>query len=367
MDLSVVIPCLNESETLAICIEKAKKQINKLKLNAEIIISDNGSTDGSQEIAINLGATVSSCNIKGYGSAVINGIKNSKGKFILIADGDDSYNFNDLPKFYEKINQGYDLVQGCRMPAGGGKIEKGAMPLSHRIIGNPFFSKLVKLFYNVQFNDVYCGMKIIRNDFFKNSNFFSEGMVFCLEILIKSKIMEAKVSEVPITLHKDGRINSKSHLKTIKDGLKTLKFILISSPKWIFFFPSILSFFICSSFFLFILNSTNYNFTNIKIITLMLFFYTSFQFFMLGLFSSLRAKKLGLGKGLWLDKFFRLFSLRLSLIISFIIIVIPFFYLIMDYNFFSTDIVFLLLGFNIFFGVSLAGNSLTVSLLSLNK
>ena len=154
MDLSVVIPCLNESETLAICIEKAKKQIEKLNLNAEIIISDNGSTDGSQAIAIKNGAKVSPCEIKGYGSAVINGIKNSKGKFILIADGDDSYNFNDLPKFYGKINQGYDLVQGCRMPVGGGKIEKGAMPLSHRIIGNPFFSKLVKIFYNVQFNDV---------------------------------------------------------------------------------------------------------------------------------------------------------------------------------------------------------------------
>ena len=367
MDLSVVIPCLNESETLAICIEKAKKQINKLKLNAEIIISDNGSTDRSQEIAISMGAKVIPCKIKGYGSAVINGIKNSKGKFILIADGDDSYNFNDLPKFYEEINQGYDLVQGCRMPAGGGEIEKGAMPLSHRIIGNPFFSKLVKLFYNVQFNDVYCGMKIIRNDFFKNSNFFSEGMVFCLEILIKSKIMEAKVSEVPITLHKDGRINSKSHLRTIKDGLKTLKFILISSPKWMFFFPSILSLFTCLGFFLLTLNSTDYNFTNTKIITLMLLFYTSFQFFMLGLFSNLRAKNLGLSKSLWMDKFFKLFSLRLSLITSFIIIIIPFLYLIMDYKFFSEEIIFMLLSFNIFFGVSLAGNSLTISLLFLNK
>ena len=239
MDLSVVIPCLNESETLAICIKKAKNQIDKLNINAEIIVSDNGSSDGSQEIALNLGVKVSNCVKKGYGCAIINGINDSKGDYILIADADDSYDFNDLPKFYNEIKKGYNLVQGCRMPVGGGKIEKGAMPLSHRIIGNPFFSKLVKIFYDVKFNDVYCGMKIIDNEFFKNAKFFSDGWIFALEILIKSKTMKAKVTEIPITLYKDGRINSKSHLKTIKDGLKTLKFILISSPKWIFFFPSI--------------------------------------------------------------------------------------------------------------------------------
>ena len=157
MDLSVVIPCLNESETLKICIEKAKKKISELGIKGEIIISDNGSTDGSQKIAKELGAKVFDASIKGYGAAVNNGIKNSIGKYILIADGDDSYNFEDISIFYNKINEGFDLVQGCRMPSGGGKIKKGAMPISHRLIGNPMFSTLVKLFYNVKFNDVYCG------------------------------------------------------------------------------------------------------------------------------------------------------------------------------------------------------------------
>ena len=207
MDLSVVIPCLNESETLEISIKKANDQINKLKINAEIIISDNGSSDGSQSIAKKMGAKVYECKNKGYGNAVINGINNSKGKYIIIGDADNSYDFNDLPKFYNKINQGFDIIQGCRMPRGGGRIEKNAMPLTHKLVGNPFFSKLVRTFYDVKFNDVYCGMKIIRREFFKKANFFSGGMVFCLEILIKAKMMGAKADELPITLYRDGRIN----------------------------------------------------------------------------------------------------------------------------------------------------------------
>ena len=366
MDLSVVIPCLNEAETLATCLKKINKQIEKLKLNAEIIVSDNGSTDGSQEIAKEMGAKVFPCKEKGYGNAVINGIKNSKGEYILIADGDDSYDFNDLPRFYFKIKEGYDLIQGCRMPAGGGKIEKGAMPLSHRFIGNPFFSKLVKIFYNLKFNDVYCGMKIINNKFFQKANFFSGGMVFCLEILIKSKIMNAKVNEIPITLFKDGRINSKSHLKTVKDGLKTLKFILISSPKWIFFFPSILFFILSLALTFLPINNFLSGSLNIIILSFM-FFYSSFQFFMLGLFSTLRAKILGLNNDVWIDKFFKFFSLRLAFFISFIFIICPFYFEISKSQFFSNEIIFFLKCFSIFFGLSLIGNSLTISLLSLNK
>ncbi len=366
MDISVVIPCLNEADTLGICIKKAKDQIDKLNLNGEIIVSDNGSSDGSKQIALQMDAKVFDCEKKGYGSAVINGINNSKGKYILIADADDSYDFNELPKFYNKIKEGYDLVQGCRMPVGGGKIEKGAMPTSHRLIGNPFFSKLVKLFYNVKFNDVYCGMKIISKEFFKKANFFSQGMVFCLEILIKSKVMGAKVEEIPITLYRDGRINSRSHLKTIKDGLKTLKFILISSPKWIFFIPSLFFF---MSFVLLISSKTNYlnNLSiNFIILTLMTF-YMSFQLFMLGLFSSLRARNLGLSKSLWLEKFFNFFSLRLSILISVLLILIPLYFLIINVRFFSEEANLIFLSFSIFFGLSLIGNSLTISLLSLNK
>ena len=280
----------------------------------------------------------------------------------MIADGDDSYNFDDLPIFYNKIKEGYDLVQGCRLPSGGGKIEKNAMPLTHRLIGNPLFSALVKLFYNVKFNDVYCGMKIIKKDFFKSTNFFSIGMVFCLEILIKSKIMNAKVSEIPITLFKDGRIKSKSHLKTIKDGLKTLKFILISSPKWVFFIPSFLTLLACIIIIFF--NEVN----NIKTISqILILFYLSFQLFMLGLFSRLRSVNLGLNKIGWLNIFFNFFSLRTSFIISLALILFGIISVSFNLNLFDTYINDVIFYFLIFFGVSLIANSLTISLLSLNK
>lgn len=362
MDLSVVIPCLNESETLKICIQKAKNKINELGIKGEIIISDNGSTDGSQEIAINLGAKVFHASIKGYGAAVSNGIKNSTGKYILIVDGDDSYNFSDLPNFYNKIKEGYDLVQGCRLPSGGGRIEKGAMPITHRLIGNPMFTSMVKLFFNVKFNDVYCGMKIIRNDFFKEINFFSTGMVFCLEILIKSKIMNAKVSEIPITFFKDGRINARSHLKTIRDGLKTLKFILLSSPNWSFFIPSFITLSLSLVALLF------FKINNIESMFLILILlYLSFQLFMLGLFSKIRSVSLGLNKLNWLNNFFRLFSLRLSFIISFILIIYGCFGLYLDLSLVGKEIDFMIYYFLIFFGISLVANSITISLLTLNK
>ena len=150
MDISVVLPCLNESETLSTCIKKANNQIKKLGIKGEIIIADNGSDDGSIEISKKLGARVINVKNKGYGNAVRAGIKNAKGKYILIADADDSYNLNDLPKFYKKIKNGFDIIQGCRLPKGGGKIINGAMPITHKFIGNPLFSFLTKvLVYNL--------------------------------------------------------------------------------------------------------------------------------------------------------------------------------------------------------------------------
>lgn len=366
MELSVVIPCLNESETIGTCIKKAKNEINKLNISAEIIVSDNGSVDDSIEISRKLGAKIFPCIDKGYGSAVINGIKSSTGKYILIADGDDSYNFEDLPIFYNKIKEGYDLVQGCRMPSGGGKIERGAMPVTHRLIGNPLFSFLAKLFFSLPFNDVYCGMKIIRNDFFRNANFFSMGMVFCLEILIKSKVLNAKTSEIPITLFRDGRINARSHLKTISDGLKTFKFILICCPKWLYFFPSL--------FFLIIAPMTYFKLDKFlslhdyeKILVSMLMLFLSFQFFMLGLFSSLRAQNLGLYNKKWINVFFKIFNLRIALLISLIILLFSIYFLYVNIFFTSKEMGFVFFSFSIFFSISLIANSLVISLLSLDK
>jgi hypothetical protein len=252
------------------------------------------------------------------------------------------------------------------MPSGGGKIEKGAMPISHRMIGNPLFSILGKIFFSMPFNDVYCGMKIIRNNFFKNANFFSKGMVFCLEILIKSKILNAKVTEIPITLYKDGRKNARSHLRTISDGLKTLKFILICCPKWLYFLPSFSFFIIIPLVYLLLDKLTHFGIYKI-ILTNIILFFLSFQFFMLGLFASLRAKQLGLYKGVWLKKFFNFFSLKFSFFIGVFFPVLAIILQMMNIKIFSDELNFLFIIFIIFFSINLIANSLVISLLSLDK
>ena len=160
--LSVLMPWLVDSETIGKCIEKAKTQIKNLNLDAEIIVADNGSTDGSIDIAEKYGVRIIHVKEKGYGNTLNVGIKNCKGKYIFIADSDQSYDFNEISNFYNKIIQGYDLVQGCRLPSGGGSIEKGAMPITHRYIGNLNFTLMTKILFGLPFNDIYCGMKIIK-------------------------------------------------------------------------------------------------------------------------------------------------------------------------------------------------------------
>lgn len=366
MEISVVLPCLNESETLGICIKKAKKQIKDLGIKGEIIIADNGSNDGSILIAKKLGATVINVKNKGYGNVLRAGIAKSKGRFILIADSDDSYNLNDLPKFYKKINKGYDIVQGCRLPKGGGKIISGAMPITHRYIGNPLFSFLTKILYQIPFNDVYCGMKILRKDFFNKINFFSTGMVFCLEILIKSKINNAKMGELPITLFKDGRKIAKSHLKTISDGLKTLKFIMICSPKLLFFIPSGIFLLLIT-----IITSFNFNFffieTKTLLLTNFLLLFLSVQFFMLGIYSTLRAKQIHIYKGNLLNRFFKLFKLRLAIIIGLTMIIAPVLTNTFGFVFFEETYNFMFSSLIAMLGVNIIANSFFVSLLDIDE
>ena len=366
MELSVVLPCLNESETVAICIKKAKKQIQSLKIKAEIIVADNGSKDGSIKISKQLGAKVVNVKNKGYGNVLRAGIKVAKGKYILIADSDDSYNLNDLPKFYNRIKKGYDIVQGCRLPGGGGKVNKGAMPLTHKFIGNPLFSLLTKILYRIPFNDVYCGMKILRKEFFKKINFFSMGMVFCLEILIKSKINNAKMSELPITLFKDGRKIGKSHLRTISDGLKTLKFIMICSPKFIFIIPSIIFLIIIPIITVYCINYNDGDLKKIILIDFLLIF-LSIQFFMLGIYSTLRAQQIQLYNGNLLNKFFKLFKLRLAIVVSTIMITTPFFLKMIKFNLFDQSYDFILFSLIALIGIVLLANSLFISLLVIKE
>lgn len=244
LELSIVMPCLNEADTLAVCIEKAKRGIADSKINGEIIIADNGSQDGSIEIAESLGARVVHVKEKGYGNALMGGIESAQGKYVIMGDADDSYNFLEIPKFVEKLREGYDLVQGCRLPAGGGQVLPGAMPFLHRWWGNPMFSKLVRVWFNAPINDVYCGLRGFTKSLYTSLDQRCTGMEFATEMIIKSSLFNVNIAEVPITLHPDGRKSHAPHLKTFRDGWRTLRFFLMYSPRWLFLLPGILLIFL---------------------------------------------------------------------------------------------------------------------------
>ena len=236
-DLSVVIPCLNEEDTLQICLDKLVTVAKNEDFYVEVIVADNGSKDSSVQIAKSAGARVVNVATKGYGAALIGGISEAKAPFILMADADDSYDFLETPKFFQKLQEGYDLVQGCRLPKGGGKIEKNAMPWSHRYIGNPLFTSLVRRWFNSPVNDVYCGMRAFTKEFYIGLNMKCTGMEFATEMIIKAAHSNSKTVQVPITLHRDGRIQHPPHLRTIRDGWKTLCFFLICAPSKLFLVP----------------------------------------------------------------------------------------------------------------------------------
>jgi glycosyltransferase involved in cell wall biosynthesis len=244
IELSVVMPCLNESDTLAVCIEKAGRAMSENNISGEIIVADNGSTDGSTDIALSLGARVVNVKEKGYGSALMGGISAARGKFVIMGDADDSYNFLEIPKFVEKLREGYDLVQGCRLPSGGGTVLPGAMPFLHRWWGNPMFSAMARIWFYAPIHDVYCGMRGFTKSHYESLDQQCTGMEFATEMIIKSSLYRTEIAEVPITLHPDGRKSHPPHLNTFRDGWRTLRFFLLYSPKWLFFVPGCLLIFL---------------------------------------------------------------------------------------------------------------------------
>jgi glycosyltransferase involved in cell wall biosynthesis len=241
VEVSVVMPCLNEVDTLAICIQKAQRSLGEHHIKGEIIVADNGSTDGSQEIAKGLGARVIEVEARGYGNALMGGIAAARGKFVIMGDADDSYDFLEVPKFVERLREGYELVQGCRLPGGGGTVMPNAMPPSHRWIGNPMFSILVRQMFWAQIHDVYCGMRGFTKELYDRLQLRCTGMEFATEMIIKSNIYGTRITEVPITLHPDGRKAHKPHLKTFRDGWRTLRFFMMYSPRWLFLYPGTFS------------------------------------------------------------------------------------------------------------------------------
>jgi glycosyltransferase involved in cell wall biosynthesis len=242
IELSVVMPCLNEADTLEACIVKAHSAIDAHGIHGEILIADNGSTDGSQLIAARLGARVINVNAKGYGNALMGGIAAAKGRFVVMGDADDSYDFAELPKFVDGLRGGPDLVQGCRLPSGGGRVLPGAMPFLHRWWGNPMFSFMVRRMFAAPIHDVYCGMRGFTRAAYERLDMRCTGMEFATEMIIKASRYKFKIAEVPITLHPDGRKSHAPHLKTFRDGWRTLRFFLMCSPRWLFLIPGVLLF-----------------------------------------------------------------------------------------------------------------------------
>lgn len=235
VELSVVMPCLNEAETLRGCILKAQEALRAANIRGEIIVADNGSTDGSQQIALESGARLVNVNQKGYGSALRGGIAAARGKYILMGDADASYDFSHLPRFLAQLRAGSDLVMGNRFLGG---IAHGAMPNLHRYLGNPVLTWLGRLFFHAPCGDFYCGLRAFRKDSYEKMGLRTSGMEFASEMVVKAALLGMRVSEVPTTLSPDGR-SRPPHLRTWRDGWRGLRFLLLYSPRWLFLYPGV--------------------------------------------------------------------------------------------------------------------------------
>lgn len=233
VELSIVIPCLNEAETLAACITKAQRSIAQLKIAGEAIVADNGSTDGSQEIARLHSARVVDVAAKGYGSALMGGIAAARGKYVIMGDADDSYDFASLGPFVEKLRSGYDLVMGNRFLGG---VAPGAMPPLHRYLGNPVLTTIGRLFFHSPCRDFHCGLRGFKRDAILRLGLRTTGMEFASEMVVKATMQDLRIAEVPTTLSPAGRTRP-PHLRSWRDGWRHLRFLLLYSPRWLFLYP----------------------------------------------------------------------------------------------------------------------------------
>lgn len=236
LEVSIVMPCLNEAETLEICIKKAQSYLTQNNISGEIIVADNGSTDGSQDIATKMGARVVPVKAKGYGSALMGGITAARGKYIIMGDADDSYDFTNLTPFIEKLQKGYDLVMGNRFKGG---IKPGAMPPLHKYLGNPVLTSIGRLFFPSPCGDFHCGLRGFSKDSIQELNLRTTGMEFASEMVVKATLHKLRITEVPTTLSPDGR-SRPPHLRSWRDGWRHLRFLLLYSPRWLFLYPGLL-------------------------------------------------------------------------------------------------------------------------------
>ena len=330
-ELTVVMPCLNEADTLETCLKKAQKAFADNQINGEIVVADNGSRDGSIEIATRCGARVVHVSEKGYGSALMGGIAAARGKFVLMGDADDSYDFLEIPKFIEKLREGFDLVQGCRLPSGGGRVLPGAMPFLHRWWGNPMFSMMVRTWFDAPIHDVYCGMRGFTKAHYLSLDQRCTGMEFATEMIIKSSLRKVNIAEVPITLHPDGRTSHPPHLKTFRDGWRTLRFFLMYSPRWLFLLPGALLVLLGVAGYALALPGTSFDLGGARRITFdihtllfaSLFVLSGYQIILFAFFTKIFAISEGLlPADKKMDSLFEFINLERGLILSFLALVI---------------------------------------------
>jgi len=239
IEVTVVMPSLNEADTLATCIRKARTAMENTGIVGEVLVADNGSSDDSVAIARSAGARVVLVTEKGYGAALMGGITAARGRFVIMGDADDSYDFGELPKFVERLRAGDELVQGCRLASGGGRVLPGAMPPLHRWLGNPVFSRVARRWFRAPVHDIYCGLRGFTKALYQRLDQRCTGMEFATEMIIKASLAGARIGEVPITLHPDGRKSHPPHLKTFRDGWRTLRFFLMCSPRRLFLLPGL--------------------------------------------------------------------------------------------------------------------------------